>query len=223
VEKSGPRVQKFSTDYLAAPLTEVADSLAAFRHSLAVSSTGSRSWLVGIVEVVIIGSLVLVRSTLAARRILDCATPLWWEIIATNSQSWLAESWICATLARNHRHLQPKWHRPHGRYFCQLRSGALGGRLCRQPVRHHVHQNDDKGRGLLASAFVAILCFGYIASLTAPLGFFWASYAAATLAALVLNTFIYPLACYFAAKWFAQAANRCTEACRGRLLLAVER
>jgi hypothetical protein len=176
-ESSGPRVRKFSTDYFAAPWTKLADGFAGLPGAAWLwSSTGSRSWLVGIVEAITIGSVILA-SLYTGWLAESWIEPRLWNIIAGFSQNGIVHT--VATFVS---------------YGLGLSVAGFVGNLF---VTMFI-KTDDKGRGLVGSIFLAILGYGYIATWTAPLGLVWASYAAVALVAFVLNTYIYPLVCYIA-------------------------
>jgi hypothetical protein len=176
-ENSGPKIQKFSGDYLAAPLTAVADGLASLPGAVWLwSSTGSRSWLVGIVEVVTIVSFA-VASLYTGWLAESWIAPHLWSIVAACSQNGIVHT--VATFVSYGLGLSV--------------AGFVGNLFVTMAVK-----TNDKGRGFLASVFVAVIAYSYIASWTAPLGVASLSYAVTALTALVLNIFVYPLACYFA-------------------------
>ncbi|MDR3612816.1 MAG: hypothetical protein P4L53_04565 [Candidatus Obscuribacterales bacterium] len=175
-EKSGPRMQKFSTDYLARPLTGFADGLASVPGAGWLWTNAERSWFLGVVEVVTIASMVL-GSLYTGWLAESWIAPRLWSIISAYSQNGIVHT--VATFVFYGLGLSV--------------AGFVGNLFVTMAIK-----TDDKGRGFIASAFLAVAAHSYIAIVAEPLKSAYWSYAATAAVALLLGTFVFPLVCYAA-------------------------
>jgi len=185
-EKSGPRVQKFSTDYLAGPLTKIADGLASVPGAGWLWTKAERSWFLGTVEVVTAISMIL-GSLYTGWLVEGWIAPRLWNIISAYSENGIVHTvatFVC--------------------YGVGLSVAGFVGNLFVTMVL----KTDDKGRGFVASAFLAAAANSYIAVLAEPLKSVYLSYAATVAVALILGTFVFPLVSYAASNGLIKKAYK---------------